>query len=328
MLAVEKRKKPLIMAWIGKDEPLRGDSQMAVGLGRLCAEMTDGQYVYVDKKMLDNNFPKARDYLEQQQLLIKKMGTPDILIGACEASSVYYDVCDKQPIVTMAHIGETVSHRYGGNGLVPHNLNDELLATEKAKFKAHYPNIKGPLVAVMVAGQHTLDSQLIRDLQAMAKNYDEITFFFCPNRRSKALTPLLVRQMRYGLSSVFQENTFKDYVQNLFSRNKPNVLTVNYNAAVRGYNPYVGLLANADHIVVSGHSYSMVSDALYMEKTVHINWNDDKFAALVERGHLRLTHDFNKLDQFPTKAMPRVDVTRKVAELMVEKYNLGTPVAL
>ena len=48
-----KDESPLVMAWIGQDDPLRGDSQMAVGLAKLCAEMTGGRYVYVDQKMLE-----------------------------------------------------------------------------------------------------------------------------------------------------------------------------------------------------------------------------------------------------------------------------------
>ncbi len=51
-----QNKSPLVMAWIGQDDPLRGDSQMAVGLAKLCAEMTGGvMYMWI-RRCLKHTF--------------------------------------------------------------------------------------------------------------------------------------------------------------------------------------------------------------------------------------------------------------------------------
>ncbi len=328
MSVVKEHKEPLVIAWVGRDTPLRGDSQMAIGLAKLCAEMTGGRYVYVDELMLKENFPKAKDYAEMESLAAKKFGTPDILIGNSEAAIACSAYFKGGPQIECTHIGETISRRYCQHGMVPHNVNDKVLAEEKQKFQAHYPQIKGPLVAVMVASYQCMQTDMIRDLQRIAENYDDITFVFCPNRRAKTDARDLASQMRYDLKTVFSDNTLKGYVRHLMKSTKARIIDVDYKQIENGYNPYLGLLASADHIIVSGHSYSMVSDALYMGKTVYIDWHREDYDKLIEDKHIVMAYELKKHQTFPTVSKPRLDATRDVASYIASQYTAGRKVVL
>ena len=43
---------PRVMAYIGDDDPHRGDSKAAQGLARVVADMLNGTYVYVDRQTI------------------------------------------------------------------------------------------------------------------------------------------------------------------------------------------------------------------------------------------------------------------------------------
>ena len=324
---IDSKSKPLVMAWIGEDDPHRGDSKLSIGLAQRCAELLDGQYVYVDSEMLEKLFPKAKDHLERMRNAIKHIGEPDILIGpAC--SEVYYSV-ENRPTVTMAKIGEAVSNRYGENKLIPHNLTNELLEEEGAKFRNIYTDIKGPLVALMVANDHYDLPSTARKLTQVAKQYDEVTFFICPSRRTANAGRELEDHLNNRLSSVFNTNNFSSYLKRSFDfRSNINVISADYKESIAGYNPYLGLLANADHIVISGISYSMVSEALFTGKNIHIDFMPKDYMALQEQGYIVRLDDLSGDGPFETRKMKALNVTDKIANMMVDHYKAGRSVQL
>ncbi len=309
---MSNKDKPLIMAWIGQDDPLRGDSQMAVGLAKICAEMTGGRYVYVDQKMLEAHFPKAKHYGARELMALKDFGAPDILIGVQGIRA--YDMMDEKPIVSVHHIGESLSRKFCQHNMVPHNLNDQILAEEGAKFKKIYPDIKGQLVAVMLASPVNAGPLAKRFVQ-LAEHYDDITFFICPGRRALGSE----RELEKAFWDTVVKNEFAPHM---------DVRCVDYEAIERGNNPYLGLLANADHVVIAGSSYSMVSDALYMQKTAYLAGTSMIFSQLEDMGHIAYIDKLDLTQPFPTKAMPRLDATREVAEIIVEHYHRGIAVTL
>ncbi|MAH06329.1 MAG: hypothetical protein CL561_12300 [Alphaproteobacteria bacterium] len=307
-----QNKSPLVMAWIGQDDPLRGDSQMAVGLAKLCAEMTGGRYVYVDQKMLEAHFPMAKHYREREILALKDFGAPDILIGVEGIRA--YDLMDEKPVVSVHHIGESLSRKFCRHNMVPHNLSDQILHEEGAKFKKIYPDIKGQLVAVMLASPVNTGT-LTKRLVQLAEHYDDITYFICPGRRA------------LGTERDLEKDFWNAAVKGEFNP-QMDVRCVDYAAIERGNNPYLGLLANADHVIVAGSSYSMVSDALYTEKTVHLAGTSILLSELEEKGHIAYIDKLDLSQPFPTQIMPRLDATREVAEIIVEHYQRGMAVRL
>lgn len=333
MTAKKKGKKPLVMAYIGRSDPHRGDSTAAVGLSRLVAKMINGRYVYVDRAMLDKSFPNLSEFSDKLRAYLARKKAPDIVIGAYGYE--IEDTGNKTPILVVDDINETLSSRRAHNKeLVSHNLTPEILAKAGKEFQAQYPDIKGPLVAVMMGGcLNTYSSDEIavmaRKLVAIAQNYPEITFFICPSRRTGQGRDILLREMKKSINNIAQKQETQDAKKpfNATAKKKQDpakritVLDVDYNEALAGYNPYLGLLATADHIVVAGESFSLVSEALFTGKNIYVYKPVNRYNSLRAQGYLRDLTDLKRDEPFPTVAMTPLDITGEIAESIVEDYS-------
>lgn len=327
--AEAKAAGPLVMAYIGDDDPNRGDSKAAIGLSRLVAEMLHGRYVYVDEAMLEKNFPALDGMSEQLRAYLKQNGDPDIAIGSY-ATEVSSAAVDHPPTLVVDDVNESMSSARANNSeLVSHHLTKELLKAEAEKFRQHYPGIRGPLVAVMLGGEIYSSNclGLARKLSNAAQQYPEITYFICPSRRTGDMKKKLV-------TSLLKAGPVGDGIRNLFNYavralgltavNLPgnmNVLSVNYKAAKNGYNPYLGLLGAADHIVVAGESYSLVSEALFTGKNIYVYKPGNEYPTLISRGYVVDIEDDDCKHQFPTEPMEPLDLTGSVAKSIVEEYG-------
>lgn len=310
--------QPLVMAWIGQDDPNRGDSKASIGLAKLCAEMVGGRYVYVDEAMLNEQFPKAKAYQEKVEAALREIGQPDILIGM-RSGDAYY-TAEKRPMITVAHINETLSIKYGDDRLVPHHLTQKDLNAAGQEFDQHYPKIKGPLVALMIGNDAPDIRDTIKKIHEIGKQYDDITFFICPSRRSFRAPQMAYDHLDNNLSAVFRSKTIGGYFGDLLSRGR-DVLFTDYEQSINGYNPYLGLLARADHIVVSGQSYSLVSEALFTGKNIYTDWMCSEYTDLVDQGYIVPIKELDAGQVFPTKPMPALDVTRKIADMIVDNFK-------
>jgi hypothetical protein len=310
--------QPLVMAWIGQDDPHRGDSKASIGLAKLCAEMVGGRYVYVDEAMLDEQFPKAKDYKEKVAAALREIGQPDILIGMHGGDAFY--TAEKRPLITMSHINETLSNKYGEDKLVPHHLTQADLDKAGAEFDAHYPNIKGPLIAVMIGNDTPNVFDTINKINDIGRQYDDVTYFVCPSRRSERAPQLAFEHLGNSLHSVFRSKDFGDYLYDLSQWGR-DVIYSSYENLVEGFNPYLGLLARADHIVVSGQSYSLVSEALFTGKNIYTDWMCSEYTNLVNRGYIVPIDALDVTKPFPTKPMPALDITQKIADVIVDNFK-------
>jgi hypothetical protein len=310
--------QPLIMAWIGQDDPNRGDSKGSIGLAKLCAEMVGGRYVYVDEAMLDAQFSKAKSYKEKVEAALREIGQPDILIGT-HSGDAYY-VAEKRPTITVAHINETLSTKYGENRLVPHHLTSEILDNAGREFDAVYPQRRGPLVALMIGNDTPNIRDTVKKIHEIGKLYDEITFFVCPSLRAYRAPQLVFDYLDNNLESVFRSKSMRAYLSCLFQTGR-DVFFAEYEQSITGYNPYLGLLARADHIVVSGHSYSLVSEALYTGKNIYTDWMCTEYTDLVDLGYVVPIETLDCALPFPTKSMPALDTTQKIADIIVDNFK-------
>jgi hypothetical protein len=298
--AIEKTASdhPLVMAYIGDDDPHRGDSKAAIGLAKLVAEMLDGRYVYVDKVMLDKSFPFCRDIGKQLEKFAGKTPCPDVLIGTQQHQLERH--LSRPPKVQVASINECLSNqwlkgdsrekreiqdktgrRYGG-GLVSHHLTEDLLATEAKKIRQHYPKIKGELVAVLMGGGGYYTprnyDETAEKLKDIASHYpDGVTFFLCPSRRTRKDYKSLFNALDESSLTKTLNSPIR-FLKSLFGKaaqpNKMNVTGVEYEKSIKTYNPYLGLLGAADHIVVTGDSVSLVSESLFTGKNIYLLESD------------------------------------------------------
>lgn len=325
-------KKPLIMAYIGTNDPLRGDSKGSIGLARLVAEIMDGQYVYVDKEMLDKNFPDIEDFSKKLKKHIEINGAPDIAIG----SKTYDDIKNITPTSTFIvnGINEYLSRTYHNTmerELVSHHLTTDILQKAGEEFSQEYPQIKGELIGIILGGElweySYLDSRLIADmLKAIVNHHNAATLFVCPSRRSGGTYQNIMKQLRredyrgsIDLSSMFSQAVFQ--ALSFPQKHKTRVIGTSYETIKNGgFNPYLGLLAKADHLVIVGSSHSLVSEALFTGKNIY-GYHLNQYPALERQGYISPLKNLSPWKRLPTRAMPPLNVSREVAEGIVRGYQ-------
>lgn len=141
----------------------------------------------------------------------------------------------------------------GDNVLVttgaPHRVTKEKLASARAEWLEKFKTMREPRVAVLVGGStrgHTMTTASV-DLLARQLNVikDRCGLMITTSRRTGKENTSLLRARLGKSKNIF----FWDGV---------------------GDNPYFGLLALADHIIVTDDSVSMLSEALATGKPVHI----------------------------------------------------------
>ncbi len=328
--------RPLIMAYIGNDEPERGDSKGSIGLAQNIAEQMGGDYIYVDDSLLKKLFPHI-DEKKRMTSFLEKKGTPDIALGTRA-----HRFEGQRGVYAVTGYNETLCEDLCSNEtmLVAHNLTRNLLAFERAKFKSHYPQIDGPLIAVMMGGGQESFHNLALHLIELAAAHPKITLFICPSRRTENDKEELLPKIEKYLNTIesIQSGTksVPHYMKNLIAsissspapqnlREKMAILHVDYQEALQGYNPYLGLLASADHIIVTGRSRSLVSEALYAGKAVYLaaeNHAEIRYYDLFRKGHIKdlLTTDCTK--PLPACSVPLYNITAAVAERIISQYQI------
>ncbi len=122
-----------------------------------------------------------------------------------------------------------------------HRVTPERLAAEKAKWTDHFARFKRPLVAVLIGGSNGRyrlgppeGAKLARDLADMARR-DGVGVIVTPSRRTDPAVTKLLADALQPLGGWVWDMT--------------------------GDNPYFGMLALADAIIVTMDSVSMVSEA-------------------------------------------------------------------
>jgi hypothetical protein len=301
--------KPLVMAWIGYDEPNRGDTKSTIGLAKICADMLDGDYIYVDKKMLEEAFCavqllKAKksfgDFNKAREMVFDLHGYPDLLLGT---GSIMIENPKKPILLVETDISEVISSKSSCGKVVAHDLTQDELNIEAQKLHDHFPVIKGPLLAVMMGGGPLCEATAEK-LLAAAEQYKEITLFLCPSRRT---------------GDAFKE--LKHFFD-VKTENKPHIhiVGVDYKDMLAGYNPYKGLLGAADHIAVVGNSYSLISEALFVGKTIYADNSHSEYKRLIWRGHIKPIHKLAAMP-LPTVEKKPIDVTKKIASKLVHEFT-------
>lgn len=324
-------RKPVVMAYIGKDDPLRGDSKAAIGLSRLVAEMIAGHYVYLDKAILDNNFPNTKDIAAQLREHIKTNGSPDIVIGHLD--SYMTRTGERTPFSVECineYLAEEVSGRLKSCGLVAHHLTPEILDQAGAEFAEQYPDIKGELIAIMLGGDvwesARVVSSTINRLKKIAQHYDQATLFVCPSRRTGDTYADVMHHLKRNLNRKKPlDHSLPGYKETFTSHAEPkiHVMGTDYETITSGgFNPYLGLLARAKHLVVIGESPSLISEALFTGKNIYGAHLDCTYTRLINRGYLVPVEDLSPQKKLPTKAMEPLNVSREIAESIVREYRI------
>ncbi len=304
--AQDQKDGPLVVAYIGQDDPLRGDSKGAIGVAQNAARMLNGRYDYVDALSLSQRFNQFSGYDAQLSAYAQQIKRADIVIG--HQSWLLCDQLVTPPVVQEDRWNEKYSEYRTNNtqGLVAHDLTDAALQYAGREFQSAVKNIKGDLVAVFMGGVTSCDQDAIaHKLAAMAATGGrDTTFYLCPSRR----TGYLHARLKSNLETLAK-----------YTPVKLQVMGDDYPLLVNGYNPYMGLLDHADHLVLIGESGSMISEALYTKKPLYLTNSPYLVQELTDHGHiLGLLEEAQRV--FKKSAMPRVDITAEVARSIADEY--------
>ncbi len=275
-------KKPHILVNSFKEKSMtRGDVHGYVGLARRLAERLGTDYTVVTADMLQERYPLENKGLDQYDRYIDDNGLPDFIFhqsyfpngmwgrisgegrgvllgGFNECARKYLQREDTQLSIELAGIPAEV---------VPHNLTAADLAHEGRKFAEEYADLPRPFIGVAIGSMNDKDSnvEFAKKLACLKKSYPEATFFLCTCHRTD--------EKKFRI--------FTNHLETLFSADTPgNFPIIEFDfrsqAALHGlentWNPYKGLLDQADHMIIAGSSGSMMSEALATGKSCYV-WN-------------------------------------------------------
>jgi hypothetical protein len=303
---INKKTGPLVVAFIGQDDPLRGDSKGAIGVARHVAQMLGGRYEYVDAQSLSQKFNQISGYNAQLKAYAQQVSHVDIIIGNQSADlSAHLRV---KPSIEEHRWNEGYSNARSNNGqgLVSHDLTDAALIDAGVIFRDKVKNIRGSLIGVMLGGAELYGTEpAAKKMSEMVQKMGhDVTFYLCPSLR----TGPMYQRLKEDLELFAQ-----------YSETHIQVMGEDYATITAGYNPYHGLLDQAEHLVLLGESGSLVSEALYTKKPLYLGHSPFMADALTAKGHIIELSDISN-QVFRKAPMPRIDVTAEVAQSIAEEY--------
>ncbi len=172
-------------------------------------------------------------------------------------------------------------------------------AKESARFKKYYPAFARPLIAVCAA--YDKDETLWQKMENIISRYEKGTVFLTSSPRTD--------------KDEF-ENTAR--LAGELAKAKPDLQFLSYAyQSGRAYNPYHGLLLNADVIVLCDRSDSMLADARSTNATIYVNDRDEQ--NLGPYCNVPELYEFN--GELPIAARVVSDSTKEVAQEILQNYR-------
>lgn len=307
----KSEKEPLVVSFIGQDDPYRGDSRGSVGLGREVAKLINANHHVVSEYSLAEHFNSLASYQDRLKSYVDMVQSADIVIGRGieDFLDLMLDYGCIPYFMTQATNEYTASIRSAYKGaLVAHDLTQDTLLNEAGVFKSHYPDIKGSLVGVLLGGCCCDPDQLAKQLLLKAEKHEALTFFICPSGRTDFYYQELLDEIKVQRGDMFPELT---------------VLGKEYEKCVDGYNPYYGLLGSADHLVLLGESGSMLSEALYTGKPLHVSkFTRENTERLFAEGRLIALEQVTDRP-FLSRSIGALDVTKEIALSIARDYEMN-----
>ena len=323
---VEMPTHPLIYAVIGDDEPTRGDCRAIQGVASAVAAKTNGSLRTINFKEMKSvsGADHITDHKRCLEELMKKDGIPDIVIGVRNSHDPNRDVIDViskmdnpgQTLVVTGNSPKLSGHYTGYDELVPHHLTPENLAREGQKFSETYGDrIDGDLVAVMLTS-HEQDN-MIRKIAETARHTGDrsnpVTLFLCGCKRTS-------ESFLEGFRNIIEQSSSgQDQSSQL------NIIT--YHMSDTADNPYIGLLDQADHIVVSGKSSSIVCEGLATGKSVFTTDDSHECEAGIgmkkfrSKGFVKSFGGWDSDKGFKTEKIDPINATQDVADGIIDDFK-------
>ncbi|MCB9990895.1 MAG: mitochondrial fission ELM1 family protein [Rhodospirillales bacterium] len=319
-----KKRSPYILVDLSGDDPTRGDSRGFVGIANALGKILDYPVVTIDKNTIDALEQDGGEVsVEALESYIHSFGDPHIVFGKFTLGSKISQYCEIKPLQKIQGINEILSAQAKDHPLesilVSHHLTPELLREQGQLFRAAYPDIQGHLIAVMM----TEYKQGLADALLLAtKDIPKATFFLCGSKRT---TPEFYYKMRDELHGKIDAQNLSGTVTVIGY--DLNATRHNMRDNEQDFNPYAGLIDQADHIVVPNNSLSMFSEPLAAGKTIHIYAPPGSTMFRSKQGLLYshgLARRFNATQNgavLDTRQITPVNITGEVAESIAKSYK-------
>ena len=302
---------PMVLVYIGDDDPTRGDSHGFKGIGLRMAQKLNGRFHYLEDKHLEEMYPDIRSADDGLSRYMQQHGKPDILLSR----AAYYGgmMTRITPLMMVKDINEGLSSDLlGDNSLVSHHLTPDIFDEHGAKFREHYKEIKTPIVAVMLVNLWDTEAFAEKMVAKCAQHDEGLTVFICSSRRT-------------GSGSYDKlKKDIEDFAKTKGISDRLNVEGYNFekeSGKENSFNPYIGLIKEADHIMVAGESLSMVSEPLALGKRVMVHQPGHSYTKLKEKGLVIDFEDCAADKRFETPRVEAVNVTEDISSRLVEKFN-------
>ena len=192
----------------------------------------------------------------------------------------------KTKLIQLLHIGKTGikdfslifvpehdKHKFKAENILytigsPHFVTDEKLANAKAEWSEQFAHLPKPITALIIGGsikKHPFTLENAQNLALAAKQLKE----------KEGGSLLITTSRRTGLEA-----------QNLIMETLKEIPNFAYLWGAEGKNPYLGFLACADNLIVTGDSVSMCCEATATQKTLRIftgnSWLTEKHLRFVQ----------------------------------------------
>lgn len=258
----------------------RGDNRGYVGIGKTMAKKLGADYQQYDAA--NTSLPDG--YI------------PDIIVGpdllGFSASGAYQ---------TYFKMNEwSVEQRDKGlYPAVPHEITPDILETEGQAFRARYPTDK-PIIGIILAGNDLYDLDSTGFKKSLGE-LDSAMIFLCPMSRTR--------------------EAFRLKVVEMMQREYPHfdIHSVSYEECVADYNPYFGLLDQAQYLILDGASSSVETEILTTGKPIHATSDEYCVAQFLGDKYIHLDRGERLSDlRFDPAEIP--NATELVAEQEIEKY--------
>lgn len=306
--------KPTVLVSTMGDDKTRGDSHGYIGLGKAMAAKLGGVYHYVDEDVLKTDYPDQNER-DAFQLYFQDKGAPDIVFARNHSWQAPLSAHDPASRPFVIHdYNEDIASRFAGKDamdeeLVAHHLTSTSLRQEGQRFRSAHPDLKGSLIAVMVADYSSYG--LAAALLPRLSSFPQATLFLCSSRR---------------VSTPSYNDTLSSLHKAIFASGMQNRIHVTGYDFERGqkknlYNPYIGLLSQADHIVICGTSQSIVSEALSTGKSVHLYQDFNRYDCLESKGYVSVFNAASGTVPLQTKTLAPLNQTEKIADRLIAKYR-------
>lgn len=309
-----------VWAYIGGDDPMRGESRGATGLAQRVAEKLNGRILYVDEDMLNTSFPNTKSMAKKLEKLIERNGRPDIVIGHTAQQLAHKTDADPTFLIDtiLPHIAKDMLPPTDGlNLIVPHHLTPDILAKNGQEFSARHCNMARPLTAIFLADLANTDDTagVIADT---CLNGGRGTLYFCPSTRTNQM---LYSRTTHDLDKILKRRGLAA----LF-----NVIAPPLDEVKNGFNPYIGLIDQADHAVLIGESQSIMSEAIINGRPLHIHSTDSPallktfehhYQPLADAGYVRYLHHQKPNQTLNCTRLPPIDTSDIIATKIANDFD-------